>query len=189
MANPVNLLILDEPTNHLDLPSCDHLENALNAYPGTLILVTHDRYLIRSVADSLIVVRNGTATWHDGLDEDLLKPPQLAPGVGKSAAASGSPHRRERDARKDEARHRSKLSEATRELRKARDEVELAWEKAENELADIQRQLADSATYDDPKRVATLTQQHDRLKDQAAQLMEEYDAVVRRIGRKEAELD
>lgn len=189
MANPVNLLILDEPTNHLDLPSCDHLENALNAYPGTLILVTHDRYLIRSVADSLIVVRNGTATWHDGVDEELLKPPQLVAGAGKSTAASDNPHKRERDARKDEARHRSKVNEATRDLRKARDEVELAWETTENELADIQRQLADSATYDDPKRVATLTQQHDKLKDQAAQLMEEYDAVVRRIVRKEAEVD
>ena len=75
MANPVNLLILDEPTNHLDLPSCDLLEDALNAYPGTLILVTHDRHLIRNVADALIVVRNGTATWHDGVNEDLLKSP------------------------------------------------------------------------------------------------------------------
>ena len=99
MANPVNLLILDEPTNHLDLPSCDHLENALNAYPGTLILVTHDRYLIRNVADSLIVVRGGTATWHDGLNEELLKPP-LPKKDGRSAARSANPHRQEREARR-----------------------------------------------------------------------------------------
>ncbi len=188
MANPVNLLILDEPTNHLDLPSCDHLENALNAYPGTLILVTHDRYLIRNVADSLIVVRGGTATWHDGLDEGLLKPP-LPEKANKSAAKTDNPHRQEREARKVEARRRSKVNEVTRDLRKERDTLEREWEKAENELADIQRQLADSATYADPARVAALTQEHDRLKDHASQLMEKYDTALRRIARKEAEVD
>ena len=78
MANPVNLLVLDEPTNHLDLQSCDVLEDALSAYPGTVLLVTHDRYLIRTVADAVIEVRNGRACWHDGVDENLLSAQPMA---------------------------------------------------------------------------------------------------------------
>jgi len=74
MIHPVNLLVLDEPTNHLDLPSCDLLEEALQAYPGTVILVTHDRHLIRNVAESLVEVRDGQVRVHEGVDEELLMP-------------------------------------------------------------------------------------------------------------------
>ena len=74
MANPVNLLVLDEPTNHLDLPSCDVLEDALSAYPGTVLLVSHDRHLIRSVAHDLLEVRNGVVKLHSGVEESVLSP-------------------------------------------------------------------------------------------------------------------
>ncbi|MEM9204525.1 MAG: ABC-F family ATP-binding cassette domain-containing protein, partial [Actinomycetota bacterium] len=84
MIEPVNLLVLDEPTNHLDLPSCDVLEDALTAYPGTVLLVTHDRHLIRNVSDALIDVRNGSATWYDGVPEEVLIPadPSKVAGLG-----------------------------------------------------------------------------------------------------------
>jgi ATP-binding cassette subfamily F protein 3 len=55
-VNGVNLLILDEPTNHLDLWACDSLEEALKAFGGTVIVVTHDRYFLNRVADLLIVL-------------------------------------------------------------------------------------------------------------------------------------
>jgi ATPase subunit of ABC transporter with duplicated ATPase domains len=48
-ARGVNLLVLDEPTNHLDLPAIEQLESALDAYPGTLLLVTHDRRMLDAV--------------------------------------------------------------------------------------------------------------------------------------------
>jgi len=92
MVNPVNLLILDEPTNHLDLQSCDVLQDALGAYPGTVVLVSHDRYLIRQVAQSLVAVRHGRAVRHDGIDEAVLSP-SGAEATGSTFGRGGPVHR------------------------------------------------------------------------------------------------
>jgi ATPase subunit of ABC transporter with duplicated ATPase domains len=59
-ARGVNLLVLDEPTNHLDLPAIEQLESALDAYPGTLLLVTHDRRMLAAVrTDRRLQVEGG----------------------------------------------------------------------------------------------------------------------------------
>ena len=134
MCNPVNLLVLDEPTNHLDLPSCDVLEDALRAYPGTVLLVSHDRYLIRNTMEELVVVRDGAVTHHTEVDESVLTPgtPILAkrstgPQTGDIGTAAkdgrpaggvrangkgGSPRRQQRREQAEQRRARSEKGRA-----------------------------------------------------------------------------
>jgi len=59
LLQPANLLILDEPTNHLDIPAKEMLEEALQNYDGTVLIVSHDRYFISKVANKIVEIRNG----------------------------------------------------------------------------------------------------------------------------------
>jgi ATP-binding cassette subfamily F protein 3 len=192
MANPVNLLVLDEPTNHLDLQSCDVLEDALGAYPGTVLLVTHDRYLIRTVADAVIEVRNGYARWHEGVDEELLFGPTAAPSALASAAprrasvapkpaaaaapkSAVAPRAVKSERKRNEADARNKKHRDTRELKKTVERVEKQWEAAEARVALLMRQLSEPDTYGDGDRVRELAADYEKAKDSAAKLMAEWE--------------
>ena len=67
-----NTLLLDEPTNHLDIPSCEALEEALQDFPGTVIMVSHDRYLLNKLADQILYLDGeGICNWFDGTYEEF----------------------------------------------------------------------------------------------------------------------
>ena len=66
VASGANFLVLDEPTNHLDLESREALEAALEAFPGTVLLVSHDRALLDAVAERTAAVEDGTLRFYDG---------------------------------------------------------------------------------------------------------------------------
>lgn len=87
LVSPSNFLLLDEPTNHLDMRAKDVLLDALDAFSGTVVFVSHDRYFIDRLATRVIEVENGTITTYEGNYEDYTRRKELlAAGAGAPAA-------------------------------------------------------------------------------------------------------
>ena len=177
LAVPVNLLILDEPTNHLDLPSCDVLEDALSAYPGTVVLITHDRHLIRSVADNLVEVRSGRAVWHTGVPDKVLYPAQVS-SPPKAQAESGSSTR----PKQNQGPRKQRSKDPASGLRKRLTRAERDWEAAEAVVVAIQERLSDPDLYKNPEEAAAVVAEHEGAKDRAATLMSEWEKLSAQLG-------
>jgi ATP-binding cassette subfamily F protein 3 len=93
LLQPANLLVLDEPTNHLDIPAKEMLEEALQAYEGTALIVSHDRYFISKVANKIVEIREGELLVYPGdyhyylekLEQERLKAEQERIAAEKAA--------------------------------------------------------------------------------------------------------
>ena len=137
-----NLLLLDEPTNHLDIEMRHAITLALQDYPGALVLVSHDRHLLRSVTDQCWLVADGRAGPYPGDLEDyrrwLLELRARSTG-GNNEAAPPS--------RKDKRREQARRRESLRPLKKALAEAENEVTKLSQAKADLERQLADPSLY------------------------------------------
>jgi ATP-binding cassette subfamily F protein 3 len=187
MVDPVNLLVLDEPTNHLDLPSCDVLEEALTAYPGTVLLVTHDRYLIRSVADALVEVRDGTVVYHPGVDEEVLAPTAATLSAGRAGAdpegtqGGGARRPNKAQSRRLSAEERQARQRASKELKSTVQRLERQIAKLEAEAAALAEQLADPSIYEDHQKVRELAEAHEAAESTVGQLFEEWEAAQSRL--------
>ena len=158
-----NLLLLDEPTNHLDLEMRQALAVALQDYEGAVVLVAHDRHLLRAVADELILVDAGRATPFDGDLEDYARwfmtsaaPTPEADTTSKSAPEQTNEQKKQR--RRLEAERRNRLSPLRAEV--ARCEARIA--ELERRRAEVETALANPDIYGEQAK----QQLHDLLKVQ-----------------------
>lgn len=161
-----HLLLLDEPTNHLDLDMRDALTLALEAYTGAVVLVSHDRSLVRAVADELWLVADGQAKVFDGDLEEYKK----WIDVQRAAEKQQSLLAVEKTRQKSTARPNRKtlLSKQSR--------LEAALNIAQKELAEANRQLADPVTYAQRTReeIDQLSDVHATLEKKIAELEESW---------------
>ncbi|HSM98580.1 MAG TPA: ATP-binding cassette domain-containing protein [Gallionella sp.] len=158
-----HLLLLDEPTNHLDLDMRDALTIALEEYTGAVVIVSHDRSLIRAVADELWLVADGEAKLFDGDLEDY-----------KSWIETRRPREAAAQPRPEKPRTQSAPKPNRKALQSKQTKLEAALATAQAELATVNRQLADPATYASPDRdrISELNAAHARLEAKVAELEE-----------------
>ncbi|WP_447956698.1 ABC-F family ATP-binding cassette domain-containing protein [Vreelandella sp. EE7] len=160
-----NLLLLDEPTNHLDLEMREALTQALSAFEGTVILVSHDRHLLRATVDEFWRVADHRVEPFDGDLDDYRA--WLKARLEESRREERQ-EKNERQAptvdRKASRKAAAELREKLRPQKKERDKAEKAMESAQKALESVEENLADAELYTDPARKAELT---DALAEQA----------------------
>ena len=148
-----NLLLLDEPTNHLDLEMRQALSRALVDYSGALVVISHDRHLLRSVCDELLIVHDGRVDQFDRSLDDYpawLREQQAGESPVKTAPTpqnrAGSANRKQQ--RQTEARQRQALKPLSDRVRN----IEKKLEARRKELEALELILADTTLYSDPAR-------------------------------------
>src|SRR4051812_22880205 len=157
VASGANFLVLDEPTNHLDLESREALEAALDAFPGTVLLVSHDRALLDAVAPRLLAIEQQTVRSYEGGWAEYVQTQ-----AEEAAPAEEAPPRREKQPKKAPPPPKKKGP-----TRLDRIEAEIATREAK--VAELERQLAED--WSDVDTVAA----HRRVRDELQALLTEWE--------------
>jgi ATP-binding cassette subfamily F protein 3 len=178
MMSGANLLIFDEPTNHLDIASREVLEDALDEYNGTMIIVTHDRYLVNRLADRIFhMSADGMKEYVGGYDDYLeaqKNVPEETAAEGKQLSANAAEYRERKLAR-------SELTKAKTAAAKA----EKAVADAEAELKGINEKLASPAYASDYAKAGELSKKADEISSRLEKLYEEWEQAEARLAEAE----
>lgn len=147
-----NLLVLDEPTNHLDMATREALTMALSTFEGALLLVSHDRHLLRTCAERLILVHEGAVTEYEGDLDDyaelVLEHRRLTEKKDASEKTSDTPVINRREERRAQAQERARIAELKKPLLTKLKKVETALAEASASLKALDSQIADTAWYE-----------------------------------------
>ncbi|KAB7699239.1 ABC transporter ATP-binding protein [Plesiomonas shigelloides] len=153
-----NLLLLDEPTNHLDLDMRQALTEALIDFDGAMVVVSHDRHLLRSTTDDLYLVHDGQVELFRGdlddyqrwLSEEQKREQQDSPAT---SSAGDKDNTNSAQARKEQKRREAEFRQQTQPLRRQLTKLEKELETLTSKLQEVETQLADPALYDASQKV------------------------------------
>ena len=188
-----NCLVLDEPTNHLDIMARETVEAALEAFDGTVLVVSHDRYFVNEVANRIWEIENGEVKDYKGNYDFYLEEKQKAAQAKAEAAAEAekqaayalAQQKKEQAAnaqtepgtsakKEDNKKRRYSVDEAKKLLPK----VELSIREQEAMMGVLEKQMADPANHVDPEHSAAMAKEHETYEAKIAELMEKWEALM-----------
>ena len=157
-----NVLILDEPTNHMDIVGKEHLEDILKEYTGTLIFVTHDRYLVKKVASSILVFENNEVKYYRyGYEEYLEK---------------------REDAKKEVKPQKEKVKVNTYNLNKEIKQIEKEITKGEKELKELKESVYKEDVYSDYAKLKEVNEKIEDLEKNLKNLNKTWEELLTKMN-------
>ena len=176
-----NVLILDEPTNHLDLESREALEDALRTFPGTVLLVSHDRALLDAVGNRTVAIEEGKLVSYEGGWADYVRAREE-----KRAAEEAARSQKAGRSQKAEGRRQKAVKPASpgpsnggpsKNQKRQIAQIEREIEKAEAALAALEDELADPSAWASPTSSARSTERHAEAKKAVEELYARLEAI------------
>ena len=196
MLSGANLLIMDEPTNHLDIASKEIFEEALKEYPGTMIVVSHDRYFLNKVPTRIVELgEDGITNYLGGYDYYMEKKQSLGSGksylesLGQKTAGDGTAGEKRGTAGEEagmdsdkaglsplEERRRAKEAQTQQKrIERERKRLEDSIAETETKIEQVQREMCREEIYTDHVKIASCQSDLNRLKEE---LSETYEAWI-----------
>jgi len=196
LLSPANFLIFDEPTNHLDMSSKNILQQALQQYEGTCVIVSHDRAFLDPIVDKVLEVQTNRVRTYLGnvsyfLDKkkeeaEAQKNSSVSEQAKSASSDDGSLSRKEQ--RRIEAERRNKISKEVNPIKKKLEKVEKEIEQAESRKNEIEALMAEVDFYDDADRVKKTSLEYENIKMDLTDKYSKWEEYANRIEAIEKEI-
>lgn len=172
MLSKSNFLILDEPTNHLDIVSCEALENALLQYEGTLLIVSHDRYLINKLADKIYYLSDKGISCYKGNYEDFIEKDKITKNTEQNKPIKTT--KTDYKKRKEEV---ANIRKKQRLIEKTENDIE----RIDAKIQKLSEELSAPEFASDYERAMHLTDDIDKLKEEQLKLYQLWEELSEEV--------
>ena len=181
LLSPANLLVMDEPTNHLDMRSKKILQEALEKFDGTYIIVSHDRYFLDTIVNKVVEVKNHSIKTYIGNVSEYLAKKKEELEVIKKVDSSQKTEVSSQNRKRIEAEERQRISKLTKPLKEKLTKIEKEISEKEKRKNECESLMSDGDFYSNGEQVKLISNEYKKLTEDLSWLYVDWEKLTEEI--------